>query len=124
MGQRDRCRECRNSFNPRRNDWKTGRHTVSRHKLGYCLDCFRRLNQDGSLTEKLEALRREELLRDINHGVANGHHGDRCVDLDNWRFCTGLRFAIERCEAAGCTREAIRAAYSAAVAHVAHFTQT
>lgn len=60
MSKRDRCIECRNGFNRRSNDWITGRRVVNRHSLGYCTDCFRKLDEDGSLTAKLEAIRERE----------------------------------------------------------------
>jgi len=60
VSKRDRCIECRNGFNRRANDWITGRVVVRRHSLGYCTDCFRKLDEDGSLTAKLEAIRERE----------------------------------------------------------------
>jgi hypothetical protein len=57
---RNRCRECKNGFLRRKNDWITGRLVVRRHSFGYCTDCFHKLDSDGSLTAKLEAIRAQE----------------------------------------------------------------
>ena len=58
----------------------------------------------------------EEVLREVESAVFNGHSDPNCVDWDNWKFCSGLYFAVHRCERAGHTREAIKAAFYRAVA--------
>lgn len=56
-----------------------------------------------------------EVVDDITECVSRGHSGQICVDLEAWKFCTGLRFAVERAEAQGVTREQIKAIYLAAI---------
>lgn len=58
----------------------------------------------------------DEVLREVESAVFNGHGEPNCVDWDNWKFCSGLYFAVHRCERAGHTRDAIKAAFYRAVA--------
>ena len=59
-----------------------------------------------------------EMEDDIREAVYNGHHGPRCVDLEKWKFCSGLHWKVQNFEQSGFSIGQIRKAYLEALAKV------
>lgn len=44
----------------------------------------------------------------ILEAMKNGHNCENCIDLDNWKFCTGLLFIVADAEKLGMNKDEIR----------------